>query len=164
MTNPYLEKIFEHNHWANLQILDACSALNDEQLDAEPHSATRGNIRLTLLHLVSSQRSYLANLTLPVEARPSGAVPFGELRQSLTASGEGFLTILRGEWSNHEPAMLQMRDGYLVESWVLVVQALNHATEHREQIKSMLTALGIKPPDIDGWTYGEYERAQSGKR
>jgi uncharacterized damage-inducible protein DinB len=36
-----------------------------------------------------------------------------------------------------------------------MVQAINHATEHREQISSMLTALGVTPPDLDGWAYGE---------
>ena len=35
-----------------------------------------------------------------------------------------------------------------------MVQAINHATEHREQIKSMLSSLGVTPPDIDGWDYG----------
>jgi uncharacterized damage-inducible protein DinB len=37
----------------------------------------------------------------------------------------------------------------------VLVQAIDHAAEHREQIKSMLSALGITPPDIDGWSYGE---------
>jgi uncharacterized damage-inducible protein DinB len=50
---------------------------------------------------------------------------------------------------------LVTRDGYYVEPWVILVQIINHATEHREQIKSMLTALGITPPSIDGWDYGE---------
>ena len=36
-----------------------------------------------------------------------------------------------------------------------MLQVINHATEHREQIKSMLSALGVTPPDIDGWDYGE---------
>jgi uncharacterized damage-inducible protein DinB len=36
-----------------------------------------------------------------------------------------------------------------------MVQIINHATEHREQIKSMLSALGVTPPDVDGWDYGE---------
>jgi len=29
------------------------------------------------------------------------------------------------------------------------------ATEHREQISSMLSALDVTPPDLDGWAYGE---------
>jgi uncharacterized damage-inducible protein DinB len=35
-----------------------------------------------------------------------------------------------------------------------MLQVINHATEHREQIKSMLSSLGVTPPDIDGWDYG----------
>jgi uncharacterized damage-inducible protein DinB len=46
-----------------------------------------------------------------------------------------------------------------VEPWVVIVQIINHATEHREQICSMLNALGITPPDMDGWAYGEATEA-----
>jgi uncharacterized damage-inducible protein DinB len=54
---------------------------------------------------------------------------------------------------------LQTRDGFYVEPWVIMVQVINHATEHREQIKSMLSSLGITPPDLDGWNYGEFTNA-----
>ena len=156
MTANILEKLFEHNHWANLQIIQACSALSDEQLDAEPHSATKGSIRQTLLHLVSAQQSYLKTLTLPLETRLERTpVPFAELQMSASTSGEGLLALAR-DWSGKlVEAQLQTRDGYLVEPWVLMVQIINHATEHREQIKSMLSALGMTPPNIDGWDYGE---------
>jgi len=36
-----------------------------------------------------------------------------------------------------------------------MVQIINHATEHREQISSMLSALGVTSPNLDGWAYGE---------
>jgi uncharacterized damage-inducible protein DinB len=36
---------------------------------------------------------------------------------------------------------------------------INHATEHREQIKSMLSALNVEPPNIDGWDYAEVNDA-----
>ena len=42
MTENFLEKLFEHNNWANSKIIQACAALSDEQLDAEPPSATKG--------------------------------------------------------------------------------------------------------------------------
>jgi len=155
MTECMLEKLFEHNNWANLQIIEACSALSDEQLDAEPQSATKGSIRSTLLHLVSSQRGYLALLTLPVEVRIQAAPAIIDLQESARISGEGLLTLVRDETSKFPKTRLQTTDGYFVEPWVVVVQAINHATEHREQIKSMLSALGVTPPDIDGWDYGE---------
>lgn len=158
MTESFLLKLFEHNNWANLQIIQACAALSDEQLDAEPQSATQGSIRSTLLHLVSAQRGYLSLLTLPVEARPTIPLDFAELKESIIKSGEGLSALLRDE-SNFSKARLQTRDDYYVEPWVVILQIINHATEHREQIKSMLSALGVTPPNIDGWDYGEVTKA-----
>ena len=155
MTKNFLEKLFEHNNWANLQIIQVCSALSDEQLDAEPRSVTKGSIRSTLLHLVASQQGYLRILTLPLEARlDAPSVAFTELQESASKSGEGLLALARGEQKPLKP-QLQTRDGYFVEPWVLMLQVINHATEHREQIKSMLSSLGVTPPNIDGWDYGE---------
>jgi uncharacterized damage-inducible protein DinB len=155
MTENFLEKLFEHNNWANLQIIQVCSALSEEQLDAEPQSTTKGSIRSTLLHLVASQQGYLRILTLPLEARlEAPSVAFAEVQESASKSGQGLLALARGEQEPLEP-QLQTRDGYFVEPWVLMIQIINHATEHREQIKSMLSSLGVTPPDIDGWDYGE---------
>ncbi len=161
MTENILVKLFEHNNRANLRILQACSALSDAQLDAEPRSATKGSIRRTLLHLVSSQRGYLSLLTLPVESRPDDPPPstFAELQASARVSGERLLALARGEWSGPLKTQLQTKDGYFVEPWVVMVQVINHATEHREQICSMLSALGVTPPDLDGWSYGEVTHA-----
>lgn len=49
----------------------------------------------------------------------------------------------------------QTRDRVSVEPWVVMVQVINQATEHREQINSMLSALGVTPPDLAGWRIGE---------
>ena len=70
-------------------MIQASIALIDEQLDAEPHSATKGTIRQTLLHLVSSQRGYLALLTLPVEERQKVPLAFADLKEVAESSGEG---------------------------------------------------------------------------
>lgn len=152
MNEEFLVKIFEHNIWANQKIIQACYALSDEQLDAEPHSVTKGNIRETLSHLVTSQRGYLALLTLPVEERPTTPLEFTELQESARRSGEGLLALANGEQKPFE-ARLKTRDGFYTAPWVVLLQVINHATEHREQIKSMLSALGVTPPDIDGWDY-----------
>jgi len=159
MTETILVKLFEHNNWANSQIIQACSTLSDEQLDAEPQSATKGSIRRTLVHLVASQQGYLSLLTLPVEARRDAPPPLVELQQAASSSGAGLLALARDESGNPLKTQLRTTDGYLVEPWVVMVQAINHATEHREQISSMLSALGVTPPDLDGWTYGEATRA-----
>lgn len=159
MTENFLIKLFEHNNWANMQIIQACSVLSDGQLDAVPQSATKGSIRDTLLHLVAAQHGYLSLLTLPVAARQKISPTFAELQESVQASGEGLLSLARDESRKPLAKQLQTRDEYLVEPWVVMVQVINHATEHREQIKSMLSSLGVTPPDIDGWDYGEVTKA-----
>ena len=159
MNENFLAKIFEHHNWANLRILEACSTLSDEQLDAEPKSVTKGSIRRTLVHLVSAQYSYLRTLTLPLEERLEAfTVDFTDLKESISQSGEALLALAKGE---RQPlkSQLQTRDKYLVEDWVLIVQIINHASEHREQVCSMLNDLGVTPPDMDGWSYGEAAHA-----
>jgi len=159
MNESFLLRLFEHNNWANMQILQACSGLSDEQLDAEPQSAMKGSIRQTLTHLVSAQYSYLKTLTLPLEERRGPtSVEFADLQESVIKSGAGLVALAKGEMEPFS-SRLQTRDGYLVDPWVLFVQIINHATEHREQIKSMLTSLGATNPDIDGWSYGEVTKA-----
>ena len=158
MTETFLVKLFEHNNWANQKVIEACYALSVEQLDAEPHSVTKGNIRETVVHLVSSQAGYLFLLTLPVESRHYTPLQFADLQESARISGEGLLALARGQ-QHPFSSRLQTTDGFFVEPWVVMVQIINHASEHREQICSMLSALGATPPDLDGWGYGEATNA-----
>jgi uncharacterized damage-inducible protein DinB len=53
MNKSILPRLFEHNNWANLQIIQACCSLSEEQLDEEPQTITKGSIRSTLQHLIN---------------------------------------------------------------------------------------------------------------
>ena len=159
MNENILTKLFEHNNWANLQIIQACSTLTDEQLDAEPQTAMKGSIRTTLWHLINSQKDYLSQL-IGTEAGFNWQAPpdFDELQQAASSTGEGLIALARNE-SNKSLKTKFQKDGYSVEPWVVMVQAINHASEHREQIKSMLSSLGVSPPRLDGWGYGRVANA-----
>ena len=37
---------------------------------------------------------------------------------------------------------------------IRLAQVLHHGTDHRSQICTILTTLGIEPPDIDAWEFG----------
>ena len=52
--------------------------------------------------------------------------------------------VLKGAWGD-EP--------YEFPEWVLLLHAAHHATEHRQQIATMLTNLGIEPPEPDPVAY-----------
>ena len=160
MTETILEEFFNHNLWANLQIVDACSQLSAEQLDSEPQSATKGTIRQTLIHLVNSEYGYLSDLSgmkNPYDGRTDFS--FTEMQQILHESAAGYLALVRNPANEHLNAPVHTEDGYTIEPWVLLLQAINHATEHREQIKSMISALRIKPPRIDAWVYARTKNA-----
>ena len=78
-----LVKLIEHNNWANLQIIEACSILTDEQLSAAPLPTSSWSVRHTLVHLVESQGGYVSLLTSPKrkQALPL-TVSFTELQRS----------------------------------------------------------------------------------
>ena len=154
MTENILARLFEHNNWANLQLIQACSALSDEQLDAEPESATKGSIRLTLWHLMDTQQTYLSQL-IGMEPHFNWQAPtnFAELLESAKFSGEGLVTLAQDDTSQSLQTKIQ-DDVYSIEPWVVMVEAISHAAEHREQIKSMLSTLGVTAPRLDGGAYG----------
>ena len=159
MNENILTRLFEHNNWANLQIIQACSTLSEEQLNADPQTATKGSIRSTLQHLINSQEDYLSQL-MGIEPRFDWQAPpnFDELQQAARNTGEGLIALTRNGANKSLQTQFQ-KDGYSVEPWLVMVQTINHATEHREQIKSMLSDLGITPPRIDGWAYGRVTNA-----
>jgi len=36
---------------------------------------------------------------------------------------------------------------------LFLLQAVNHGTEHRSQLATILTQLEVEPPEMDGWAY-----------
>ena len=42
-------------------------------------------------------------------------------------------------------------------SGIRLTQAIHHGTDHRSQICTGLSALGIEPPEIDVWAFGEHQ-------
>jgi uncharacterized damage-inducible protein DinB len=155
VTADVLAKMFEQNHWANLQLVPFCMALDDQQLDATPLATSDWSIRHTLVHTVGAQRGYLALLTLPVEERPQDPPAFDELLDVVTSSGEGLLALTNAEAFGALPSHVRSLGGYVIEPWVVMVQAIHHATEHRRQICTMLRALGLTPPERCAWKFAE---------
>lgn len=153
MAEPILARLLDHHNWANLKLIDACLALVDGQLDAVPNAATHGSIRATLEHMATSQEDYVSMLTTGDHPPEREAPALAELRMILIESGAALVDYARGS-TDRALALMDLSDGYRVSPSLILTQVVNHATEHREQIKSMLTALGVEPPRIDGWRFG----------
>lgn len=148
--------LFSHNDWANEALVDACSRLSDMQLDAEDFEGSYGSIRSTMLHIAGAQERYVQRLSGDQLSRleESGAVSFDALRRSLAESGARLAELADGYDLDEDLQLGFMGQDFVAKRWLLFVQAINHATEHRTQVKSMLTAIGVTPPELDGWTFG----------
>jgi uncharacterized damage-inducible protein DinB len=143
-TRGPLGRIVEHSNWANATLIRACASLAAEHLDATPRSPRERTIRQVLAHLVESQGGYAAMLF-------PGADPGAPAEES----GRVLQAVADGEVAVAWEADLRTDDGYLVKPWTVFVQAVNHGAEHRRQICGILRALGVEPPRLDGWGFGE---------
>jgi uncharacterized damage-inducible protein DinB len=150
-----LVELFKHNTWANLRLIDVCAGLSEEQLAASV-PGTFGGVRDTLVHIVAAQEGYLSRLeakelTNPIQrGQPLG---FEELRERARRSSEGLEAVaarmaedrvLHGTWRGQP---------YAIPASIFLTQAINHGTEHRAHVNTILTQQGVEPPAIDAWAY-----------
>lgn len=155
MKTDTLTTLYSHHLWANLALLEACAKLTPDQLAARIPGSF-GTIYETLEHIVTSEQSYFSRISTGQRLnRPENAPPLTmpEMIESLRTTGAGLI-----EWA----PKVQPNDTVVID-WdgtprdvpktILLTQVINHATEHREQIKAILTELGIEPPDLQGWEY-----------
>lgn len=153
-----LADLFRHHRWANLQMIDACATLSDDQLDATV-PGTYGSIRATLSHLVDSERFYVAFMQSP--ERPSidywhdNYPSFETLRQEANRTGTDLIKLADNATANEMLQRIRHGGPYTITRGLLFTQVINHATDHRSQIATILTQLGIQPPDLDGWEFNE---------
>jgi uncharacterized damage-inducible protein DinB len=145
---------YRQNEWANLALLDLCRDLTDDQMDtAVP--GTFGSIRDTWLHIVGAEGSYATQLGHEPGHRLGRDAPwpgFDDLEQMIRSAADA-LVATAGDAPDRILTVGSERR-YEVEAGVIMVQVFNHGTEHRSQICTILTTLGLQPPEYSGWEWG----------
>lgn len=156
--DDYLREAFRHNAWATQQLLTVCRQLTNAQLNA-PGQGTYGSILETVNHLVDSDPAYLPRIRVD---RPDwihdadNLVGLDILEQRAQHSASLWETYLTGDSILAPDHPISLNDGtYETTAAVPVVQALHHGTLHREQVCSLLTALGVEAPDLQVWAWAE---------
>lgn len=165
MTMSHLEAMFEHHLWANLRLLGFCAQQSDAVLDAPAAVGTFGSVRETWVHLLANEQDYLDNEAWKVFA-PWITVKatifadrtwkgFDHLKGVAQETGQTWLRLARDLPDG--TILEEVVDGEPVRTLaaVLLVQAIDHGTEHRTHIKTCLTQQGIEPPSIDSWQWDE---------
>ena len=162
--HPILAELFHHNLWANLTLIDLCATLPADVLGSDVRG-TYGGIRETLNHLVGAEERYLAALVAGPERRNPTleeiAPDLSTLREHARQSGEGLIAYAATIEGNPTLHVIWRGQSFDMPAALFLVQAINHATEHRSQIKIALTQAGITPPELDGWTWDDARRGES---
>ena len=154
--NILLVEFFRHNLWSNLRLLDLCADLSDEQLRAEA-PGTYGTVQDTLVHLLAAEQRYVTLLTsaeLESPLHESGGFPgVAALRDAARWSGEALIEAAGRARPSRILRGVRRGEPYTLPVAVPLIQAINHATEHRTQVIGTLSPRGIAPPEIDGWAF-----------
>jgi len=153
MTRPILADAFDHHIWATLKLIDVCLPLSEEQL-ASTVPGTFGSILDTWRHLVGADAGYLFAMTAGRSPEiEEDAMDLAALRAVMAGQGERWAPVL-AEHVDPDVDVIRKRDDGSVShapAGVRLAQVLDHGTDHRSQICTALTALGIEPPEIDAW-------------
>jgi uncharacterized damage-inducible protein DinB len=157
MTTSPLSDAFRHHIWATEVILEVSAGLTDEQLNA-PAPGTYGPIIETLRHIVQADSFYLRIFTngrVP-EIDHDAALGVDELRARFSAYGPAYDALLETAPDPEAWVIERGEDGEFHSMMGLrLAQVVHHGSDHRSQVCTALTSLGIVPPEIDLWAYGE---------
>jgi uncharacterized damage-inducible protein DinB len=156
MSASLLDDAVAHHVWATERLIEACAELPPEQLRT-PVPGTYGSIFETLRHLVASDTWFLTFFREEVASVDDEAeMTLGDLRAAITANGAAWKELLTGA-VDPETDVVEQGDGWEFHApmGLRLAQVIHHGTDHRSQVCTALTGLGVEPPEIDLWAYGE---------
>jgi uncharacterized damage-inducible protein DinB len=159
MPSPQFADAFGHHVWATIRVLDACATLDDSQLSTTV-PGTYGSIIDTLRHLVGGDVFYLDVL------RGGEPEPFDEpasdiptLRAVMEAHDPAWQRLIAGDPDPATDVVEHEEGGYETHAplGIRLAQALYHGADHRSQVCTALTTLGIEPPSIEAWDFASLD-------
>jgi uncharacterized damage-inducible protein DinB len=160
MTRSVLDDAFRHHVWATLELIDVCSSLSPDQLETSV-PGTYGSILDTMRHLVGGDRGYLFVISgrrVPViDEEEESRMDLSDLRKVMEEDGSFWPELVAGELDPDADYARPQDDGSLSHAplGVRLAQVVHHGTDHRSQICTALTSIGVEPPLIDVWDYAE---------
>jgi uncharacterized damage-inducible protein DinB len=157
MTASLLEAAFAHHVWATSRLIDACIDLTVAELQTSV-PGTRGPMLETVRHIVSSDTFDLFVLTRDSAFDSAeDTLTLAQARVAIARNGVGWAEYIARSLDPDELVHeIDTTDGY--QRWAPVgfrlAGVLNHGSDHRSQVCTALSALGLKPPRIDVFDFG----------
>lgn len=163
--NDGLIDCFRHNAWAMREVLRACRPLSDEQLQGVV-PGTYGSIIDTLRHTIRSEAGYCRRLTGEEPewlANPPDEPGIEELERRNAETAARWEQFLTTPFDAERIFIMSWHDGSdrAVPAGIVLTQVLHHGNEHRTQVCTTLTAIGVESPQLGVWEFSvDTDRAQ----
>lgn len=157
MSSSLLSDAFAHHAWATQELIDSCSTLTEAQLGTLV-LGTYGTIIDTFRHIVQSDSWYLSFFSGKQHVIPDDLLEtlgLAELRSAMTRNAAAWTRVLASE-IDPDAVVVESGEGWELHSpmGIRLAQVVHHGTDHRSQVCTCLTSLGLTPPEIDVWAYG----------
>ncbi len=137
------------------QVLAACQKLTPEQLAASAPGAY-GTIHRTLGHIIAAEADYVGRLT-GNGPQPPFRWEDGPAVADIAAFAESGGRRPARRRPAHPAHPHRPRGGEWqtidYQARHLFIQVINHGIEHRTNITTILSGLGLPAPEVDGWGY-----------
>jgi uncharacterized damage-inducible protein DinB len=150
-----LVELIHYNNWANAQVFAACQELSEEQLAASA-PGVYGSIHRTLGHMIAAEADYVGRLTgtrlePPFRWEDKPALP--EISAFSKQVAVALLEAIQRTPPKH--IVHEEENGFTIDyqARVLFIQVINHGVEHRTNVTTILSGLGLPAPEVDGWGY-----------
>lgn len=153
MSNDDIERLLAYERWAHARVLEAASAVSDEQYGAT-HGPGGVSIRGTLSHIVAAAWIWAERLSgRNPEAAPAWAsgAPISELRERLDAVNRELVAHATGERELQRMVRFRYLSGAEDEFDVgtILAHVVNHSTYHRGQVAMLMRFAGATPQSTD---------------
>lgn len=156
MSRSILADAFDHHVWATVHLLDSCTQLTSDQLGATV-TGTYGSIIDTLRHIVGADVAYLEVLAGDQADFDEEAATLADLRSRMVTHLRAWAGVVADDPDPDTEAIRYRDDGSEghAPTGIRLAQVLHHGTDHRSQVCTTLTSLGIEPPEIDVWAFAQ---------
>jgi uncharacterized damage-inducible protein DinB len=149
-----LAEAFRHNAWATKRLIAFCRDLNPQPL-ASRAEGTYGSVLETLNHLVYADANYLPRVRVE---RPAWSADEGNLKgldelDAMVDETAALWEVYLSDPLDARDLLLLDQGAFETQASVPIGQALHHGNVHREQVCTILTRLGIEPPDLQVWAF-----------
>ena len=156
MEEKDLNILYAYNYWARNKVLQAAKSLTHEQL-ITPSALCFGSLLGTLTHILNAEWIWRVrcqeNRSPRLMALEEGITDYSSLLDTWSAEEKRmwiYLGELKGADLGREVKYTRL-SGPEGENtlWHILVHVVNHGTQHRAEVASVLTELGYSPGELD---------------